>query len=329
MKLPPRVTVLGAAELLAEGLLELLEEQGPEIASLELVDSGAEALGRSVAFRGREHGLHERDGYDFARADLVFLTGSPAQAPEDARRALAAGCTVIDLTGAASARADVPLIVPELNLHLLPREPGTHLIASPGSLGVQLARVLGPLHAAVGLESVRVTACRAIAGAGRAAVEELAEQSAALLSGREPPAPHCFRQRIAFNVLPEVGAVGAQGSTSAEDALARELPRVLEDPAIRVSATLVWVPVFYGDGAAVSVETRAPLSADRARELLHSAPGVAVLEAANRDTVYVRRIREDLCSERGLNLWVAADNVRAGTAGNGLRIAEALVRPPI
>ncbi|HET9394499.1 MAG TPA: aspartate-semialdehyde dehydrogenase, partial [Nitrospiraceae bacterium] len=171
------------------------------------------------------------------------------------------------------------------------------------------------------------------------AVEELATQSIALLSGKGPVEAHIVAKQIAFNCVPQIDRFEDNGYTREEMKMVWETRKIMEDPTIRVNATAVRVPVFYGHSEAVHIETRKKISAADARALLEKAPGVEVLddrrpggyptaatEAANRDTVYVGRIREDMSSDRGLNLWIVADNVRKGAATNSIQIAEALVR---
>ena len=189
---------------------------------------------------------------------------------------------------------------------------------------------------------VDVATYQSVSGAGRDAVEELARQSIAALSGKGAPTTHGGAKPIAFNCVPHIDAFLDNGYTREEMKIVWETRKILGEPRLRVNATAVRVPVFYGHSEVVHIETARPLPAVRARELLESAPGVTVLdehrpggyptattEAANRDTVYVGRIREDLAPDRGLNLWIVADNVRKGAATNSVQIAEALVRRPI
>ncbi len=178
---------------------------------------------------------------------------------------------------------------------------------------------------------------QSVSGAGREAVEDLARQSISLLSGQGPPQTRGAAKQNAFNCVPQIEAFDEDGYTRDELAIVLETRRILEAPDLRVNITTVRVPVFYGDGAVVSIETRSKISAPAARGLLEKARGIGVLdtrrpggyataanEAANRDTVYVSRIREYLSESRGLNLWVVADNVRKGAATNSVQIAEAL-----
>jgi aspartate-semialdehyde dehydrogenase len=178
-----------------------------------------------------------------------------------------------------------------------------------------------------------------VSGAGKEAVEELATQSAALLNGRPIDPPRVVAKQIAFNCVPQIDRFLDNGYTKEEMKMFWETQKIMEDPSIRVNATAVRVPVFFGHSEAVHIETRRKISAAEARALLGTAPGVTVLdepvpggyptavtEAANHDTVYVGRIREDMSHERGLNLWIVSDNIRKGAATNSVQIAEILAR---
>jgi aspartate-semialdehyde dehydrogenase len=202
--------------------------------------------------------------------------------------------------------------------------------------------VLKPLYDAAGIERIEVATYQSASGAGRAALEELARQSVDALSGKGAVAADAGSGQIAFNCVPHIDSFQDNGYTREEMKLVWETRKILGDAAIRVNATAVRVPVFYGHSEAVHIQTRRPLSADQARELLRKAPGVTVMdervaggyptaatEAAKRDTVYVGRIREYLAPDRGLNLWIVADNVRKGAATNSVQIAEALAQRPI
>jgi aspartate-semialdehyde dehydrogenase len=187
-----------------------------------------------------------------------------------------------------------------------------------------------------------VATYQSVSGAGKEAVDELAAQTTALMSGEEPGKPKVIAKRIAFNCVPQIDKFMDNGYTKEEMKMVWETRKILGDPSILVNATAVRVPVFFGHSEAVHIETRQKITAEAARELLRRAPGIEVLderkpggyptaatEAANRDTVYVGRIREDISHERGLNLWIVSDNIRKGAATNSVQIAEILVREHI
>jgi aspartate-semialdehyde dehydrogenase len=335
------VAVVGATGLVGETMIEVLEERGFPVEELFPLASDR-SIGRTASFRGRSLSILELARFDFSRAQIALFSAGAAVSREFAPQAVAAGCHVIDNTSEFRYRDDIPLVVPEVNGHVLARYTGPGIIANPNCSTIQLVVALKPLHTAAGIERVQVATYQSVSGAGRAAVEELAEQSIALLSGRGPVEPGVIAKQIAFNCVPQIDEFQDNGYTREEMKIVWETRKILEDQAMRVSATAVRVPVFYGHSEVVTIETRSKLSAAEARELLQQAPGVAVLdehrpggyptaatEAANRDTVYVGRIREDLSSQRGLNLWIVADNVRKGAATNSVQIAEALAARPI
>ena len=331
------VAVVGATGLVGEMMISVLEERGFPVAQLYPLASNR-SLGRSVSFRGRSYPVSELEKFDFAQCQLALFSAGAAVSREHAQRAAVAGCLVIDNTSEFRYRESVPLVVPEVNPQALERVERGGIVANPNCSTIQLVVALKPLHDEAHLERIDVVTYQSVSGAGREAVEELARQSIAVLSGKGPAQSAHGEKPIAFNCVPHIDAFQENGYTREEMKIVWETRKILAEPRLRVNATAVRVPVFYGHSEAVHIETERPLSAARARELLDKAPGVTVLderrpggyptattEAANRDTVYVGRIREDLAPDRGLNLWIVADNIRKGAATNSVQIAEALV----
>ncbi|MGH8138260.1 MAG: aspartate-semialdehyde dehydrogenase [Steroidobacteraceae bacterium] len=332
------VAVVGATGLVGQTMIQVLEERDFPIRELHALASNR-SVGKSVSFRGRACAVKELAGFDFAGVDIGLFSPGAQVSREYAPRAAAAGCIVIDNTSEFRYQDDVPLVVPEVNPHAIALYRNRGIIANPNCSTIQLVVALKPIHAAVGIERINIATYQSVSGAGREGVEELAEQSAQLLSGRGPVTARVVAKQIAFNCVPQIDQFQDNGYTKEEMKIVWETRKILEDPQLRVNATAVRVPVFYGHSEVVHLETRTKITASDARELLLKAPGVEVLderraggyptaatEAANRDTVYVGRIREDLSSERGLNLWIVADNVRKGAATNSVQIAEILVR---
>jgi aspartate-semialdehyde dehydrogenase len=335
------IAVVGATGLVGEMMINVLEERSFPVAQLFPLASNR-SLGRNVSFRGRSYPVAELEGFDFAQCDFALFSAGAAVSREHAPRAAAAGCLVIDNTSQFRYQDSVPLVVPEVNPQALEPVGRSGIIANPNCSTIQLVVALKPLHDEARLERIEVATYQSVSGAGREAVEELARQSIAVLSGKGPAEAHGAAKPIAFNCVPHIDAFEDNGYTREEMKIVWETRKILGEPRLRVNATAVRVPVFYGHSEAVHIETERPLSASRARELLENAAGITVLderrlggyptaatEAANRDTVYVGRIREDLAPDRGLNLWIVADNVRKGAATNSVQIAEALVRRPI
>jgi aspartate-semialdehyde dehydrogenase len=335
------VAVVGATGLVGEMMINVLEERAFPVSQLFPLASNR-SLGRSVSFRGRSYPVRELSGFDFSQCDLALFSAGAAVSREYAPRAVAAGCIVIDNTSEFRYQESVPLVVPEVNPQTLAGFGASGIIANPNCSTIQLVVALKPLHDEARLERVAVATYQSVSGAGREAVEELARQSIAVLSGKGPAQADGGAKPIAFNCVPHIDVFQENGYTREEMKIVWETRRILGEPQLRVNATAVRVPVFYGHSEVVHLETAHPLPAARARELLKNAPGITVLdehraggyptattEAANRDTVYVGRIREDLAPDRGLNLWIVADNVRKGAATNSVQIAEALARRPI
>jgi aspartate-semialdehyde dehydrogenase len=332
------VAVVGATGLVGETMLQVLEERNFPISQLYALAS-SRSLGRSVSFKGRSVHVQELEGFDFSKADIGLFSPGGEVSRIYAPKAAAAGCVVIDNTSEFRYEDDIPLVVPEVNPHAIAQFRNRGIIANPNCSTIQLVVALKPIHDAVGIERINVATYQSVSGAGREAVEELAEQSIQLLSGKGPVTARVVAKQIAFNCVPQIDKFEDNGYTREEMKMVWETRKILEDANIRVNATAVRVPVFFGHSEAVHLETRTKITVEEVRALLSKAPGVEIMderrpggyptaatEAANRDTVYVGRIREDLSSDRGLNLWVVADNMRKGAATNSVQIAEILVR---
>jgi aspartate-semialdehyde dehydrogenase len=230
---------------------------------------------------------------------------------------------------------DVPLVVSEVNPEALERHKG--IVANPNCSTMQMVVALKPLFDEAGIERLVVSTYQAVSGTGKAAIDELMEQSHAILHG-QPAAASIYPHQIAFNALAQAGSFAdGDDHTDEERKLINETRKILGDQEIKVSATCIRVPVVTGHSEAVNVQTREPLSAERARELLAAAPGVTVvddpansrfpmaIDAAGKDEVFVGRIRRDAGNPSALDMWVVADNLRKGAATNAVQVAELLV----
>jgi aspartate-semialdehyde dehydrogenase len=326
-----RVAVVGATGQVGTLMLRLLRERNfpaSEIVPFASARSAGRQLDGGLLVRGLDDDSIQ--GFELA----LFSAGGSTSA-EWAPRFVAAGATVIDNSSRWRMNDDVPLVVSEVNPGALAGHAG--IIANPNCSTMQMVVALAPLHREAGIERLVISTYQAVSGTGRLAVEELLEQSRALLHERAIDAPTQYAHQIAFNALPHAGSFAAgDDHTDEERKLINETRKILEDPAIRVSATCVRVPVVTGHSEAVNVQTRTELSPGRARELLQAAPGVVVIddpdralyplavEAAGRDEVFVGRIRRDPGHERALDMWVVADNLHKGAATNAVQIAEEL-----
>jgi aspartate-semialdehyde dehydrogenase len=245
---------------------------------------------------------------------------------------------VIDNTSQFRYEPDIPLVVPEVNPGDIALYRNRGIIANPNCSTIQMVVALKPIHDAVGIARINVCTYQSVSGTGKEAIQELADQTAALLNGK-PISASVYPKQIAFNVLPHIDVFQDNGYTKEEMKMVWETRKIMGDESILVNPTTARVPVFYGHSEAVHIETRNKITAAEARKLLEKAPGIVVLDArtdggyptavtdaAGRDPVYVGRIREDISHPLGLDLWVVSDNVRKGAALNSVQIAEILVK---
>lgn len=331
------VAVVGATGAVGEVMLEILEQRDFPLGKLYPLAS-AESAGKRVEFRGKSLVVRDLAGFDFSQVQIALFSASAAVSAEYAPRAATAGCVVIDNASQFRYEDDVPLVVPEVNPRAIADYSARNIIANPNCSTIQMLVALKPIYDAVGITRINVATYQAVSGSGKAAIQELATQTANLLNAR-PIESKVYPKQIAFNALPQIDSFEDNGYTCEEMKIVRETRKILEDEAIQVNPTAVRIPVFYGHSEAVHLETRKKISAGQARTLLQQASGVtvidelrdggyptAVTEAANADAVFVGRIREDISHPNGLDLWIVADNVRKGAALNSVQIAEILVK---
>ena len=331
-----KVAMVGATGAVGETLLSILAERDFPVS--ELVPLASErSAGGQVEFAGKKVTVQNLADYDFTGVDIAFFSAGGSVSREHAPRAAAAGAVVIDNTSEFRCQDDIPLVVSEVNPHAIADYTVRGIIANPNCSTMQMLVALAPLHRAVGIERINVATYQSVSGAGRSGMEELGRQTAALLNFQDAE-PAKFPKQIAFNVIPHIDDFQPNGYTKEEMKMVWETRKILEDASIAVNPTAVRVPVFYGHAEAVHVETRDKITAEQARALLEQAPGVVVMDerkaggyptpvgdAAGKDPVYVGRIREDISHERGLDLWIVADNIRKGAALNAVQIAELLI----
>ena len=329
------VAVVGATGVVGGTMIRMLLERGFPMAELRLLAS-ARSAGRTVVVDGTEHVVQEATPEAFEGVDIALFSAggdtSKALAPEAAKR----GATVVDNSSAWRMDPAVPLVVSQVNPDDLAWHEG--IIANPNCSTMQLVPPLMALRDAVGLERVVVDTYQAVSGTGGAAITELQAQIEAYVAG-EAMESRVYPHRIAFNALPQVDVFLDNGYTKEEWKVVTESRKILHLPELRVSSTAVRVPVFVAHSEAVHVETRAPITPERARTLFSAVPGVIVqddpatstyplaTDAADSDEIYVGRIRQDesVAGGRGLAFWVVSDNLRKGAATNAVEIAEILV----
>ena len=331
------VAIVGATGAVGEAMLEILAQRDFPVDQVYALASERSA-GKTVMLGSRRCQVQDLDAFDFKDVQIGLFSAGGSVSAVHAPRAAEAGCVVIDNTSQFRYDDDIPLVVPEVNPHAIGDYVNRGIIANPNCSTIQMVVALKPIHDAAGIERINVCTYQAVSGTGKSAIEELADQSARLLNGRDIT-PRVYPKQIAFNVLPHIDVFMENGYTREEMKMVWETRKIMEDEHIRVNSTAVRVPVFYGHSEALHIETREKLSAAAAREILEAAPGVVVLdehhdggyptaaiEGARHDAVFVGRIREDISLENGLNLWVVADNVRKGAALNSIQIAEELIK---
>ena len=330
-----RVAILGATGMVGSTLLRVLEERAFPLDELRLLASERSA-GTVVPYAGRDITVQAVGPRSFDGIDIAIFSAGATRSREWAPVAIAAGAVVVDNSSAFRMDDGVPLVVADVNPQAAHAHTG--LVANPNCSTMQLMPVLAALHRRSPLEHVTVATYQSVSGTGRAAVDALREQSAAVLAGEQPPAG-VYQHQIAFNVLPFAGSLaGSDSYTDEELKLVNESRKILELPDLRVSVTCVRVPVETSHSEAVWVRTREEIGPDEARALLAAEDGITVvdhpaageypmaIDAAGKEGVFVGRIRRDLGDPNALALWVVADNLRKGAATNAVQIAELLVR---
>lgn len=327
-----KVAVVGATGAVGETMLAILAERKFPIGELVALSSERSA-GKEVACGRHEVVVQDLATFDPAGVDIALFSAGGDVSRQHAPRFAAAGAVVIDNSSAFRMDDGVPLVVAEVNPDAARARP-RGIIANPNCSTLQMLVALAPIHRKAGIERLNIATYQSVSGTGQRALEELGRQTAGLLNFQAVE-PEVYPVQIAFNVIPHGGDFTDNGYTSEEMKLVHETRKILGDDAIRVNATVVRVPVFYGHSEAVNVETRDKLGAADARALLMQAPGVEVVDepvdggyptpvthASGKDPVYVGRIRDDISHPRGLNLWIVADNIRKGAALNAVQIAE-------
>jgi aspartate-semialdehyde dehydrogenase len=331
------VAVVGATGLVGSTMLSILEQRNFPVGELYPLAS-SRSVGKTVRFKGREVPVQDLASFDFSKVQIGLFSAGGSVSAEFAPKAGAAGCIVVDNTSHFRYEKDIPLVVTEVNPHAIKNYKPRNIIANPNCSTMQMVVALKPIHDAVGISRINVATYQSVSGGGQKAINELSGQLSALAAGQSV-IPKVIAKQIAHNCVPQIDVFLDNGYTKEEMKMHWETQKIMEDTSITVNATAVRVPVYMGHSEAVHIETRRKISVEQVRELLAKAPGVvlmderrpggyptAVTEAAGQDPVYVGRIREDISHERGINLWIVADNIRKGAALNSVQIAEILVK---
>jgi aspartate-semialdehyde dehydrogenase len=327
-----RVAVVGATGAVGSTMLGIMRERSFP-ADEVVAFATSRSAGRRIDFGSDTLVVQELSGESIKGFDIALFSAGGGTSGEWAPRFADAGAVVIDNSSRWRMNDGVPLVVSEVNPEALEGHSG--IIANPNCSTMQMVVALKPIQDAAGIERLVITTMQSVSGTGQRAVEELHDQTQAVIEAREMAPPSMYPHQIAFNVLPVAGSF-PDGSdyTDEELKLVNETRKILSQPDIAVSATCTRVPVYTGHSESVNVQTRTALSPEEARELLSAAPGLTVLDdpsagvypmaidAAGRDEVLVGRIRRDPSHERCLNLFIVGDNLRKGAATNAVQLAE-------
>jgi len=351
-----RVAIVGVTGEVGKTFLKVLKERNFPVSELIPIAS-PRSRGKKITFGGKEYTIKALEDFDsFKGIDLALFSAGGSTSKEWAPKFASDGAVVVDNSSAWRMEPEVPLVVPEVNPEDIERHKG--IIANPNCSTIQMVVALKPIYDEAGIKNVVVSTYQAVSGAGAKAIADLVRQTLAFAEElksrglseeeitpealeevfRSLPEAQKFPHQIAFNALPHIDRFFDDGYTREENKMLYETRKIMHDDNINVSATCVRVPVFYGHSESVSVQTEREITPDRAREILRGAPGVVVVDdpsqneyplpvyAANRDEVFVGRIREDRVFKPGLSMWVVADNIRKGAATNAVQIAELLIK---
>lgn len=334
MKKEFTVAVAGATGAVGNQMLRCLEERNFPVGKIKLLAS-KRSLGRKLLFKGEYIAVEELTGDAFKGCDIALFSAGGSVSAEFAPKAAANGCVVVDNSSAWRMDPDVPLVVPEVNPHAIAGYTKKGIIANPNCSTIQMLVALKPIHDNFKIKRVVVSTYQAVSGTGKKAIDELNNQAHDVLNFIKPQ-NKVYPHQIAFNCLPHIDVFLDNGYTKEEMKMTNETVKIMEDDGIKVTATTVRVPVFFGHSESVNIETVKPFEITAVKEILAKAPGIKLVDdpagnvyplainAAGQDLTLVGRIRRDESIENGLNMWIVADNIRKGAAANTVQIAEIL-----
>jgi aspartate-semialdehyde dehydrogenase len=326
------IALLGATGAVGNAVLELLAERQFPVGELYLLASENSA-GETLRFEGRSVRVENAADFDWSQAQLAFFVAGRDASARYADDAANAGCLVIDSSDAFALSPDVPLVVPDVNPHVLADYRNRNLVSVADSLTSQLLSAIKPLVDAAGLGRLQVTNLISASSHGKSAVDGLAGESARLLNG-VPADDHFFGRQLAFNLLPQLA--DAEGSVASERRLVDQVRKVLQDDGLPIAVSSVQAPVFYGNAQIVHVESLRPLSAEEARAELAQAADInlsdednyptQVGDASGNEQLSIGCVRNDYGIPELLQFWSVADNIRFGGALMAVKTAEKLVQ---
>lgn len=331
-----KIAIVGASGAVGQEFLRVLDEQNFPIDELLLFGSSRSA-GKEYEFRGKKYTVKElKHNDDFKGVDIAFTSAGGDTSKEFAETITKHGTIMIDNSSAFRMDADVPLVVPEVNGEDALTRP-RNIIGNPNCTTIQMVVALNPIHKLSPIRRVHVATYQAASGAGASAMAELAKQYEQIINGEEPTVEK-FSAQLAYNLIPQVDVFMENGYTKEEMKMFNETKKIMHTDNIAVSAMCVRVPVLRAHSEAIWVETESPISVEDARKAFEQAPGLVVMDnpsekeypmplhIADKDPVYVGRLRKDLCNDCGLTFWVVGDQIKKGAALNAVQIAQYLLK---
>lgn len=332
---PAHVAVVGATGAVGLEFLRILEERNFPMKSLRLLASSRSA-GKTMTYRGEQIVVEDLEKADPKGIEIALFSAGGSISKVYGPQYAAAGAVVVDNSSAFRMDPEVPLVVPEINPQDCAVRP-KGIIANPNCSTIIALVPLWPLHKAAGLKRAVIATYQAVSGAGAKAIDELEQQTREVLAGK-PAAPRVFTHRIAFNIFSHNSKVGPDGFNEEETKMTKETKKIFHDDAVAMTATCVRVPTFRSHAESINAEFSRPLSPEKAREILASAPGVRIvddreknhfpmpIESSDQDLVFVGRLRADTTAPNALAMFVSGDQLRKGAATNAVQIAEIVLQ---
>ena len=327
------VVVLGATGAVGREFRKILIERNFPIEKIKFL--GSSSVGQIVDFGDKKVEVEAVTDDCFTGYDIALFSAGGEISKKVAGKAVESGCVVIDNSSAWRMDPHVPLVVPEVNPHVVEKHKG--IIANPNCSTIQMVLALKPVHDAAKIKRVVVSTYQAVSGTGINAIDECMEQAKSIVNNKAVSKPEVYPHQIAFNALPHIDVFLDNKYTKEEMKMVDETKKIMGDDSIKLTSTTVRIPVIYGHSESVNIETERKISADEVTELLKNMSGVTVIDnpenneyplaidAAGKDDVYVGRIREDESIDNGINMWIVSDNIRKGAALNTIQIAELII----
>jgi aspartate-semialdehyde dehydrogenase len=330
-----KVAVVGATGLVGTKMLQVLAERAFPVDELIPVAS-ERSVGKEIEFKGKKYKVVSMEDAIAAKPDVALFSAGGSTSLQWAPKFAEAGITVIDNSSAWRMHADKPLVVPEVNAHVLNGD--DKIIANPNCSTIQMVVALQPLHKAYGIKRIVVSTYQSVTGTGKNAVDQLMGERTKTVKGENAEHPMAYKYPIDLNVIPQIDVFTENGYTKEEMKMVNETKKIMGDDSIRVTATTVRIPVMGGHSESVNVEFRNDFDLAEVKTILQNSPGVVVeddpqaqlypmpMNAHERDEVFVGRLRRDETQPNTLNLWIVSDNLRKGAATNAVQIAEYLMQ---